>query len=152
MQCRSKKTKEQKLKIILRTIWVKLYWLWFSFFNTFEIKLLWAFDETSFKNLMDNMAQIVLFVLPFDQNLLETTAKFTMGWIICEFDKLWINSYCPWLKFFKNTSSSKKELTYIETMVLLIWKYGFTYMKISWSEFAICALDRNWSMFSKWAI
>ena len=36
---------------------------------------------------MDNMSQIVLFVLPFDQNLLETIAKFTMGWIICEFDK-----------------------------------------------------------------
>ena len=82
-----KKIIEKKLKIILRTIWVKLYWLWFSFFNTFEIKLIWAFDETSFKNFMDNMSQIVLLVLPFDQNLLETIAKFTMGWIICEFDK-----------------------------------------------------------------
>ena len=82
-----KKIKEKKLTIILRTIWVKLYWLWLSFFNTFEIKLIWAFDETSFKNFMDNMSQIVLFILPFDQNLLETIAKFTMGWIICEFDK-----------------------------------------------------------------
>ena len=54
---------------------------------------------------------------------------------------------CPWLKFFKNISSSKKELsmeTYVES---LKGQYGSNHI-LSWSEFPICAFGKNWSMLS----
>ena len=82
-----KKIKDKNiLKIILREIWVKLCWLWFNFLNTFKIQLLWAFDET-LQNFIGNMGETVLFVLSFDQNLLETITKFNIDWIVCDFDK-----------------------------------------------------------------
>ena len=40
-----------------------------------------------YKNFMGNMGETVLFVLPFDQNLLETIIKFNIDWIVCDFDK-----------------------------------------------------------------
>ena len=64
---------------------------------------------------------------------------------------IWISPYCPWLKFFKNISSSKKELsmeTYVES---LKGQYGSNRI-LSWSEFPISAFDKNWSMLSKWTI
>ena len=106
---------------------------------------------------MDNMGQTALSVLSLDQNLLETIAKFNIDRIVCDFGKdwskftqwtIWVIPNCPWLKLFKNISSSKKELTYVES---LKGQYGSNHI-LPWSEFGICAFDKNWSMVSKWTI
>ena len=52
------------------------------------------------------------------------------------------------IKIFQNILSSKKELTYVES---LKGQYDSNHI-LSWSEFAICAFDKNWSTFSKWTI
>ena len=60
---------------------------------------------------MDNMGQTVLSVSEFARNIV----KLNIDRSICHFDKEWPK--CPWVNFFKNTSSSEKKLlmeTYVE--------------------------------------
>ena len=77
-------------------------------------------------------------------------AKFNKDQIICNVDKdwskftkwtIWISLYWPWLKFFKNILSSKKELsmeTYVESL-----KSEYSSNRIlSWFEFPICTFDK----------
>ena len=87
-------------------------------------------------------------------------AKFNTDRIICNVDTdwsnfikwtIWIKPYFPWLKFFKNISSSKKELSMESYVESLKGQYGSNRI-LSWSEFAICAFDKYWSIFPKWTI
>ena len=111
MQCRSKTT------IILRIIWVKFCYHWFSFLNAFEIEntmsLWWNVIKTLCGQYESNRIACIISWLEFARNI----AKFNIDWTICNVDKdwskftkwtTWISPYCPWFKFFKNISSSKK--------------------------------------------
>ena len=154
MQCRSKTT------IILRIIWVKFCYHWFSFLNAFEIEntmsLWWNVIKTLCGQYESNCIACIISWLEFARNI----AKFNIDWTICNVDKdwskftkstIWISPYCPWLKLFKNISSSKKELSMESYEESLKGQYGSNRI-LSWSEFPICAFDKNWSMFSKWTI
>ena len=81
---------------------------------------------------MDNMGQTVLSVLSLSE-FARKIAKFNINQTICDFDKdwskfikwtTWINLYCPWLKFFKNISSSNKELSMEAYVGSLKGQYG----------------------------
>ena len=96
---------------------------------------------------MDNMGQIVLSVLSLHQNLLETLqVKFNIDRSICDSDKywpkftkwtIWINTYCPWLRFLKNLSSSKRAMEsyeeYLKGQYDSLTNMAHTF---AWSEFA----------------
>ena len=101
-------------KIIKRTIWVKPYCMWYNFFRkplntkkymSFRLKFLLG----SWK---DNGGQTVL---PIDQNFLEILKKiqqqticvFYKNWSIFSKTTLWVNTYCPWFKFFKRCLKRK---------------------------------------------
>ena len=83
----------------------------------------------------------IVYRLEFARNI----AKLNIDRTICNADKdwsklikwtIWISPYCHELKFFKNISSSKKELsiqTYVETMK---GEYSSNHI-LSWSEFLI---------------
>ena len=53
------------------------------------------------------------------------------------------NCIVPDNNFFKNISSSKKELS-IEIYVESLKGQSISICTLSWSEFAICAFDKNW--------
>ena len=110
---------DQKTIIILRTIWVQFCYLQFSSLNAFEIEnsmsLWWNVIKTLCGQYGSNLIARIVSWLEFARNI----AKFNIDRTICNVDKdwskftkwtIWISPYCPWLKFFKNISSSKKEL------------------------------------------
>ena len=151
---------DRKTTIILRAIWVKFCCLWFSFWNAFEtedsMSLWWNVMKTLCGQYGSNHIVRIVSWLEFARNI----AKFNIDRTICNLDKewskftkwtIWISPYCPWLKFFKNISSSKKELSMESYVESLKGQYGSNCI-LSWSEFPICAFDKNWSMFSKWMI
>ena len=171
MQCRSKKK-----KIILRTIWVKLHCLKFNCLNNaFEIEncmsLWWNFIKILYGQYGSDCIVCIVSWSEFARNII----KLNIDQSISDFDKdwskftkwaIWINTYCPWLSFFRNISSSKKELlmeTYVE---YLKGQYGsLTNMvqRFTRSEFAtniakvnidwtICEFNKDWSKFTKWAL
>ena len=105
--------------IILRTIWVKFCCLRFSFLNAFETENSMSLWRNVIKTLWgqygpNHIVRIVSW-LEFPRNIAKLNTDRTInnvdkGW--SKFTKwaTWISPYCPWLKFFKNISSSKKEL------------------------------------------
>ena len=109
---------------------------------------------------MDNMGQTVLSVSEFARNIV----KLNIDRSICHFDKEWPK--CPWVNFFKYTSSSEKKLlmeTYVEYLKGQYGKLANKVQTFTWSKFAtniakvdndrtICEFDKKWSMFSKWMI
>ena len=108
-----------KTTIISRAIWVKFCYLQFSFLNAFKIEnsmsLWWNIIKTLSGQYGSNCIVCIISWLEFARNI----AKFNINQTICNVDKdwskftkrtIWISPYCPWLKFFKNISSSKKEL------------------------------------------
>ena len=141
MQCRSK-------KIILRTIWFKLCCLQFNFLNAFEIEnsmsLWWNFIKILYGQYGSNRIVHIVSWSEFARNIV----KFNIDRSICDLDKdwpkftkctIWINTYCPWLKFFKNISSSKKELSMETYVKSLNGEYGSSTNMVqafAWSEFA----------------
>ena len=88
-----------------------------SFLNAFEIEssmnLRWNVIKTLCRQYESNRIVRNVCWLEFARNI----AKFNIDQTICNADKdrskftkwtIWISPYCPWLKFFKNISSSKK--------------------------------------------
>ena len=94
--------------------------------NAFEIEnsmsLWWNLIKILYGQYGSNRNVCIVSWSEFVRNIV----KFNTDRSMCNFDKdwpkftkwtIWINMYCPWLKFFKNISSSKKELsmeTYVE--------------------------------------
>ena len=115
----------QMKKITLRTIYIKMCCLLLNFLNALEIEnsmsLWWNLIKILYGQYGSNHVCIVSWS-EFARNIV----KFNTDRSMCDFDKdwpkftkwtTWINMYYPWLKFFKNISSSKKELsmeTYVE--------------------------------------
>ena len=103
----------------------------------------------------------------FARNIVE----FNIDWSICDwkilnytevywsiFDKIYqsllnghygSNCIVPDNNFFKNISSSKKELS-VEIYVESLKGQSISICILSWSEFAICAFDKNWCFLNGW--
>ena len=106
-----------KTIIILTTIWAKFYCLRFSFLNEFEIEnsmSLWLnFIKILCGQYRSNSIVRIVSWLEFARKI----SKFNIDRTIYNVNKhwskftkwtIWICPYSPWLKFFKNISSSKK--------------------------------------------
>ena len=136
----------------IRITWVRLCCFWFSLLNALEIEnsmSLWLnFVKTLYGGCGSNRIVRVVSWSEFARNI----AKLNIDRTLCDFTKwkIWINPCCPSLKFSKNISSSKKELAMEICVESLKEQYGL--ILLSWSEFAICAFDKNWSRFSKWTM
>ena len=85
----------QKKKIISKTIWVKLYCLWFNFLNVFEIEnsmsVWWDFMKILNGQYGSNLIAHIASYSEFLRNI----AKFNIGQAICTFDK-WLFKFSKW--------------------------------------------------------
>ena len=155
--------RRSKTIVILGTIWVKFCCLRFSFWNAFKIENSMSLWWNVIKTLCRHYRSNCIFRIVSWWELARNVAKFNLDRSIYNVDKdwwnftkwtIWISPYCPWLKFFKNISSSKNELlieTYVESVESLKGQYVWNHI-LSWSELPICIFDKNWLMLSKWTI
>ena len=132
--------KDNMGQIVLRPI---------QFSNAFEtensMSLWWNLRKMLYGQNGSNYIACIVSSSEFARNIL----KFKIDRCICDFDKYWpkftkwtvrINTYCPWLEFWKNISSSKKELSMEHYVEYLKGQYSsLTNMvqTFTWSEYFV---------------
>ena len=115
--------RRSKTIIILRTIWFKVCCLQFNFLHAFEIEnsmsLWWNVIKTLCGQYGSNSIVCIVIWLEFAWNIAKLNIDRNIYIMLIKIDQsllakwtIWISPYCPWLKFFKNISSSNKSFQF----------------------------------------